>query len=326
MKPSANSTSNSNNLFAIENRRFLSLDVEQTQIINTVLNPFAYIEYSLCPLEADNIKVNVSNQEGFYFIYCWQGNLSVRLNDEKQNEIAAFQSSIIYDRAGKGINIEFQKQTSNQFCIISFTRPKLRSPEIENSCYFRITEAFRAALPENTNVFTGKPYLKLLEKINILSRITKENIASELIMQGMIYQILGLKMNQLLEEINNIGLDYGCLNNREMERISAVSDFIRENPSLDYSIDFLCRETGLSPSKLQEGFKKMYDRTVIDFIRNVRLEKSLELIKTTDLNISEIVYSIGLTSRSYFSKIFRKKYKCSPKYFQEQNKSVAATA
>jgi AraC-like DNA-binding protein len=60
----------------------------------------------------------------------------------------------------------------------------------------------------------------------------------------------------------------------------------------------------------------MHGRTVSDFVRNVRLEKAEDLIKNTDLNISEVVYSIGLTSRSYFCKIFKKKYDCSPKEYK----------
>lgn len=44
------------------------------------------------------------------------------------------------------------------------------------------------------------------------------------------------------------------------------------------------------------------------------------------VNISEIVYSIGLTSRSYFSKIFKEKYNCSPKYYQEHQNALAVTA
>ena len=82
----------------------------------------------------------------------------------------------------------------------------------------------------------------------------------------------------------------------------------------------------MSPAKLQEGFKLLHNRTVSDFIRNVRVETAEHLIKTTDLNISEIVYTVGLTSRSYFSKIFKQKYKCSPKYYQDNQSAVGVTA
>ena len=75
---------------------------------------------------------------------------------------------------------------------------------------------------------------------------------------------------------------------------------------------------GLSASKLQEGFKDMHGRTVNNFICHIRLLKAEQLLKNSDLNISEIVYSLGWSSRSYFSKIFKEKYNCTPSFYQEQ--------
>ena len=48
------------------------------------------------------------------------------------------------------------------------------------------------------------------------------------------------------------------------------------------------------------------------FIVEKRLEKAAQLLEQGNLNISEIVYSIGFTSRSYFSKIFKNRYGVSP--------------
>jgi len=48
-------------------------------------------------------------------------------------------------------------------------------------------------------------------------------------------------------------------------------------------------------------------------------------MKTTDLNISEIVYSVGITSRSYSSKIFKDHYNMSPNDYRSKIK-LAVTA
>ena len=76
---------------------------------------------------------------------------------------------------------------------------------------------------------------------------------------------------------------------------------------------------------MQEGFKAMHGKTINEYVRYVRLTKSEELLKTTDLNISEIVYTLGLTSRSYFSHIFKDMYNCSPSEYKKKNR-LAATA
>lgn len=85
-----------------------------------------------------------------------------------------------------------------------------------------------------------------------------------------------------------------------------LSEFIKDEPVYPHSIDSLSAKNGLSPAKLQKSFKYLYSHTVSDYVRDVRLMKAEDLIKTTDLSISEIVYAVGFNSRSYFSKIFKK--------------------
>jgi len=289
-------------------------DFGEEPVSHFKLEDIFYSEYAFAQLESGTFNIATDNV-GLYFIYCWQGDFSLSVDSKYRKHISPYQSVIVMDDNCSGLNITFQKGKPIQLCIIGCKKPKTNN----TTTYTKCRDLYFQQLPSYQSIYVGRPYLKLLEKINHVSRLSKKNIAEELILEGLIYQIIGLKMKQLLEKSpSNEG--YGMLSFSEIERLKTISDFIRENPALDYSIEFLCRETGVSPFKLQEGFKNMYNRTVIDFIRNVRLEKATELIKTTDLNISEIVYSIGLTSRSYFSKIFKKKYKCSPKFFQNQYK------
>lgn len=291
-------------------------DFVEARVSHSIMHDCFYIEYSFCSME-DNVSISITDDEGFYFIYCWQGDMAVSLQKRETQNIKQFQSAIIFDAYAEGINLMLKKKISYRFCVIGINKQR----SVESFGYTQLKDVFSCHLPKNTQMFIGPPYLKSLEKINDLSHMAKEDITSQLIMKGLVYQILGLKVEQLLAVVNNENRNYNSLTGFEIVRVQVVSDFIRKNPSFDYTVDSLCRETGLSPTKLQDGFKKMHNRTVIDFIRNVRLERSLELIKTTDLNISEIVYSVGLTSRSYFAKIFKNKYKCSPKLFQVQKRT-----
>jgi hypothetical protein len=99
-------------------------------------------------------------------------------------------------------------------------------------------------------IFIGKPYLKLLEKINDVSNAYHKNFTTDLIVEGLLYQILGLKMEQLKESVkaehNNV------LTTNEIKRLQAIANYIKENPSAEYTIEFLCNNTGLSPFKLQK--------------------------------------------------------------------------
>jgi len=68
------------------------------------------------------------------------------------------------------------------------------------------------------------------------------------------------------------------------------------------------------------GFKQLYGKSVNQYIRDVRIEMAKVLIETSDLNITEITYAIGINSRSYFSKLFKERYSLSPKQYLLKNR------
>lgn len=70
--------------------------------------------------------------------------------------------------------------------------------------------------------------------------------------------------------------------------------------------------------KLQYGFHNLYGLSVNNYVKKIRLQIAMELLKNSDLSISEIVYKIGLSSRSYFSKIFKEKYGITPSYYKKK--------
>ena len=179
---------------------------------------------------------------------------------------------------------------------------------------------------EETFAYVGSYNLKIAEKIQQLDAISQKGIVRNLLINGTVHVILAMEIQQHKEDLKNLKNNLGSLTRSEMEDIKEISNFIKNYPEIQYSLKYLSKKSGLSPSKLQEGFKLLHDRTVTDFIRNIRVETAENLIKTTDLNISEIVYTVGLTSRSYFSKIFKEKYDCSPKYYQDNQHTLAVTA
>jgi AraC-like DNA-binding protein len=54
-------------------------------------------------------------------------------------------------------------------------------------------------------------------------------------------------------------------------------------------------------------------QTVNEFIRNIRLKKSLQLLEQKNLTITEIAYAVGFSSQSYYTRSFKKQYGVSPK-------------
>jgi len=162
--------------------------------------------------------------------------------------------------------------------------------------------------------------LKIAEQLKLLFGLEHANDISEKLSQkGRYYIVLAKQIEQFYNEVNNKPSPSNLLQS-ELVRVSEISAYVKASPEVEHTIKLLCKKSNLSPAKLQEGFKFMFGRTVSDFVRHVRLEKAVHLLSTTDLTISEIVYTVGLTSRSYFCKIFKQSHKCSPKEFRKKLK------
>ena len=106
----------------------------------------------------------------------------------------------------------------------------------------------------------------------------------------------------------------------ELDKIVGLAAFISDNISEPLKIPHLMNLSNLSPKKLQEGFQYLYDLSVANYISKVRLQKALHLLDATDYTISEVVYRVGLSSRSYFTKLFKTEYGVLPSDYKSSLK------
>ncbi|SEL54008.1 helix-turn-helix domain-containing protein [Parapedobacter koreensis] len=91
-----------------------------------------------------------------------------------------------------------------------------------------------------------------------------------------------------------------------MSQIKAV---IEDNLSDEqFGVSELANELHMSRSNLLRKVKHLTNLSVSQFIRQVRLEHSMSMLRTSQLTISEIAYQVGFGSTSYFIKCFREHY------------------
>jgi len=88
-----------------------------------------------------------------------------------------------------------------------------------------------------------------------------------------------------------------------------LTDIIIENISDEmFGVSELASEIGMSRSNLLRKIKKSTNLSASQFIRQVRLEKAMEMLKQTSLTVSEVSYKVGFSSTSYFIKCFGDEY------------------
>jgi AraC-like DNA-binding protein len=78
----------------------------------------------------------------------------------------------------------------------------------------------------------------------------------------------------------------------------------------------LCRKIGLGRSQLHNKLKALTGQSTSIYIRAIRLEKAKELLRMTDLNISEVAYEVGFRTPLYFTQVFTEEAGLSPSGFR----------
>ncbi|WP_207429413.1 hybrid sensor histidine kinase/response regulator transcription factor [Pedobacter sp. SYSU D00535] len=92
------------------------------------------------------------------------------------------------------------------------------------------------------------------------------------------------------------------------------------NPDLD--IDFLCREIGMSRTKLYQKIKSITGQSTGEFVRTIRLRKALEIMTHDDVLLTEVMYRVGIQTQSYFTKAFKKEFGKTPSQFLQDLKKA----
>lgn len=80
----------------------------------------------------------------------------------------------------------------------------------------------------------------------------------------------------------------------------------------DYGIMQLCRNLGLSRAQLHRKLKALTGYSTSHYIRLIRLHKAKDLLRETDLNISQIAYEVGFRDPKYFTRTFTEEFGKTP--------------
>lgn len=97
-------------------------------------------------------------------------------------------------------------------------------------------------------------------------------------------------------------------------------DYINENLENPIKIKDITKVSNLSKSVLYKRFHDNFNCTVIDYVIEKRVEKAAEMIERTSLSMENISQKLGFSSKSYFSKIFKKKMGVSPIQYRKNIK------
>ncbi len=96
-----------------------------------------------------------------------------------------------------------------------------------------------------------------------------------------------------------------------------VEKFIADS---DFNVTRLQETLGLGSKLLYRKVKQMTGKTPIEFIRHIRMQRAAVLLREGRFSVSEVMYMVGFSNSSYFSKIFQKTYGITPAEFSKKSR------
>ncbi|EGO62787.1 helix-turn-helix domain-containing protein [Acetonema longum] len=100
-------------------------------------------------------------------------------------------------------------------------------------------------------------------------------------------------------------VDDGALPPRDLDLVNRARQYLQEHLYQPPSIAELARILHTNSGTLKRNFKRAYQTTIYGYVKQQRLEKSLNLLKHTDLSIADIASEVGYANPSKYATAFK---------------------
>lgn len=101
--------------------------------------------------------------------------------------------------------------------------------------------------------------------------------------------------------------------------IATAVKYVEDNISrTDLSVEELSQALSMSRVHLYKKLMQITGKAPIEFIRIIRVKRAAQLLKDSQLNVSEVAYQVGFNSPKLFSKYFKDEFGMQPSAYQEK--------
>lgn len=87
----------------------------------------------------------------------------------------------------------------------------------------------------------------------------------------------------------------------------------------DFNTEAFAEAVGMSRMQLHRKLKALTGLSATEFIRGQRLKLAAQMLKKSDINVSQVGYAVGFNNHSYFTKCFKEKYGISPSEYSKKS-------
>lgn len=135
-------------------------------------------------------------------------------------------------------------------------------------------------------------------------------------LEGKVLEMLSLIIKGMSQPQRHIPvkLDY-----KDIRNLKKTVTLMRNDLAAYPSGEKLAQIAGMSPTRYQLAFKKHYGTTPYEYLKELRLNQALFLLKNSDYSITEIAAKVGYHTSGYFAKLFKNAYGLGPREYRKMH-------
>ncbi|WP_194778003.1 AraC family transcriptional regulator [Pararhodonellum marinum] len=148
-------------------------------------------------------------------------------------------------------------------------------------------------------------------RIGVKERSKEKDVIASLALKELLIRLTQTQAREMLE------MTYKDI--ASSNRLGFVVEFIKNNIRENLTLDTLSQKACMSKPHFSRTFKQELGMTPMEFIQNERLKLAEQYLKMGDFQIQEVGYMSGFSNITYFIRVFKNEFGCTPKVFKKKS-------
>jgi AraC-like DNA-binding protein len=281
-------------------------------ITQEIRDPDWTISWQQCFIK-ERVRLRPSAANSMLAMYCiLKGNVPCRLQGQGKLMLIEKEYGVYYIPSQSQNMADLKTGNYEMFCISFspsfFSQFIAHHPSFEDIYQQQLKQARRGTMLPAIRMDSSD--LKILDEIK-LSPATEA--ARKDFLQEKLNGLLTLYFNALTPKY----LQNGDL----AKKLRQVCTFIQTHYHQALSIAELSKQAGMHINTFERAFKELLGVSPRGYIEHLRMKKAAGLLQQTSLSIKDISLNTGYSGANYFTAVFRKRYRCSPREYRKNRLS-----
>ncbi len=123
----------------------------------------------------------------------------------------------------------------------------------------------------------------------------------------------------LIQHLQLVHLDNPVSDFHSKPNLDRLKNYIWANLNRKITVTELAKLEETTTQSLQKAVRTEYGQSVYEWVTTLRLERSLELLRGTSLNLATIAIDCGFANQSHWTRLFRRRFGITPGKFRSQS-------